>query len=368
MTYYQLTHQEWLKAATSLCPAEKDLYLYLKTLNPFADGELKISVDRIAADLQMHRDTVLRHLRRLREKGWLTYQIHSLIIKFTSQAEETIVQGDTAEVYPEQDSQTIVERSNDQSERSNDRRERSNDRPNSNQFPEKMDVSADPGFTNNRGLNFKPNNLVKPQDEQSGIGQILGVIEAIGIRANSTIQKTIQRLQGDFGPAAAAKRVELAIESLREQSEKGIVNNPGGFLNAALQRCFTPNNDGYRERKSKEKVGASELAPGRSPSPALTSSPGAASSPALPVPPALDLVALQQECDSLILKGHRLVAAERLQEEIAKGNLNAIRSLLRMRRDWGFKLENNRITSPLQTLGIPPASGSDATDGHSAYP
>lgn len=336
MTYYPLSVQEADKIE-SLCPLASKLFNFIRTRCPFEHSRPSFSVDDLVARYGAHRDTILRLLRELKAIELLPSQLHARILEFGSQVRRRV------ESPVKKPDRPKVERSPRSSEAiQKDRHDLS---PNRNPAPDKGST-----VTNNRSLNLNQNNGETPGNEQGWFGQIFAAIEEAGIRANNTIQTTIHRLHRDFGPAAAAKRVELAIESFREQSEKGNVKNPGGFLNAALRRTFTPNDDGYRERKSKEKFGASQPAPGRSPSPASAApSPGAASSPALPVPPALDLFELQQQCDPLILGGQRSLVAERLQEEIAFGNLNAIRSLLRMRRDWGFNLENNRITSKGQS-------------------
>jgi hypothetical protein len=328
MTYYPLTHQEWLRAI-ELSPAQKDIYLYLKTLNPFPGREIKISVDRLVADLKMHRDTILRHLRKLKEKGWLTYQINSLTIRLNSQPEEQ-----PEEEQPEEEQIQATE------ERSNDRPERSNDLSEKNENPDISTVSADPAVTNNRGLKTLNQTLVKTENEQGGFGQILEAIEKVGIRANYTIQKTIHRLKREFGPAAAARRVELAIEALQEQQQKCLIRNPGGWLNAALLRCFTPNDDGYRERSS-----AAPTAPAAPvPVPAVPTAPAPAPVPVpaapAPVPaPLPDADQLERTCDQLLLQGKRERVLTRLRELISEGYTAEVRSLLALRRDWKFKLK-----------------------------
>lgn len=73
--YYQLTAEELLKVRKELKPAERDILLYLRCLNPFGDRTLDLGVRDLAATLDMVPSTVSRALRVLVEKGWIVLEM-----------------------------------------------------------------------------------------------------------------------------------------------------------------------------------------------------------------------------------------------------------------------------------------------------
>ncbi|MDJ0719083.1 MAG: MarR family transcriptional regulator [Prochloraceae cyanobacterium] len=63
--FLKLTHRDWIETTKGLTGAEIKVLFYLKTLNPFADKEINISVTEIAKDLELSKGTVSKALKRL---------------------------------------------------------------------------------------------------------------------------------------------------------------------------------------------------------------------------------------------------------------------------------------------------------------
>ncbi|MEP0914676.1 hypothetical protein NDI45_27630 [Leptolyngbya sp. GB1-A1] len=70
MTFYQLTGEEWLTVLRQLKPAEIAVLYYLRTLDPFAEGQLDLKVIDIAA-VELSKGTVSKALRSLHDKGFI---------------------------------------------------------------------------------------------------------------------------------------------------------------------------------------------------------------------------------------------------------------------------------------------------------
>ena len=69
--FYPLQNDEYVRACDELTPAQKDIFYYLKTIDPFGDHSMKIDVSEIARRLKLTKDTVYRSLKTLYRLGWL---------------------------------------------------------------------------------------------------------------------------------------------------------------------------------------------------------------------------------------------------------------------------------------------------------
>ena len=79
--HYRLTCDEWLQACTELKPAEMKVLYYLRTLDPWGDKNLDISVTDIADRLKCNKGTVSRALKALDTSGWIELEINSATVK-----------------------------------------------------------------------------------------------------------------------------------------------------------------------------------------------------------------------------------------------------------------------------------------------
>lgn len=62
---------------------------------------------------------------------------------------------------------------------------------------------------------------------------LINEIEAVGVRMNSTIHGLVEK--------APEGVIRAAIKALEERIQSGKVDNPGGFLNFAIRKAWTPN-------------------------------------------------------------------------------------------------------------------------------
>jgi DNA-binding MarR family transcriptional regulator len=69
--HYRLTTTELLAIISDLTPSQKDVLLFLRTINPFGDRALDFNASDIARELGVHRSTVSRALKALVEKGYI---------------------------------------------------------------------------------------------------------------------------------------------------------------------------------------------------------------------------------------------------------------------------------------------------------
>ena len=69
--HYRLTTTELLAIVSDLTPSQKDVLLFLRTINPFGDRALDFNASDIARELGVHRSTVSRALKVLVEKGYI---------------------------------------------------------------------------------------------------------------------------------------------------------------------------------------------------------------------------------------------------------------------------------------------------------
>lgn len=339
MTYYQLSDYEADKASDVLCPTGLRLFLYIRSRCPFDDSKPSFSVNDLAARFKVVRDTILRLLREMKAAGLLPVVLHTRILNVGARVKRLVKRTVKLADQPPQERSP---RSPDEIE--NDRGDRS-----SNSKPSHSKAS---GFTNNRSLKpLKEHGESTPINE-GGIGQLLAAIEAIGARANQTIQREVYRLNREFGFAAAARRVELAIGAVQEQVRKGSVRNIGGLMKRALERQFTPNDDGYKGRSS-----APPAAPPAAPPPSVNPPDANIECSALPptppaAPPRLSSRAktkFQQWVDLHLLEGNRAMVLERLAAAISQGYEQDVSELLMMRRDWKIRLKDFKLIDLIET-------------------
>jgi len=73
--FYPLQTEEHLRAYRELTSTQRDLLYYLKTLDPYGDKPLNISIKGIAAQLDITRFTVSRALKALDAGGWIDLEL-----------------------------------------------------------------------------------------------------------------------------------------------------------------------------------------------------------------------------------------------------------------------------------------------------
>ncbi len=80
-SFYKLTNEEWLRAVHALTESQKDLLLYLRTLDPFGDRELDLGVRELARILGCNASTISRALTVLKEKGYIDLEMVRVRVK-----------------------------------------------------------------------------------------------------------------------------------------------------------------------------------------------------------------------------------------------------------------------------------------------
>jgi hypothetical protein len=79
--FYQLEHAAFLEMRSQLTPAEKDILLYLRTLDPFGDRNLNIGIRETARTLALNPSTVSRAIRVLNAKGYIAVENLSFSVR-----------------------------------------------------------------------------------------------------------------------------------------------------------------------------------------------------------------------------------------------------------------------------------------------
>ena len=98
MGFYKLTKQELLQMR-DLTPSQMVILLYLKTLDPFGEKTLEISVSQIARDLNLTRKTVSKAIDTLHYHGYIHREMtHCLVKVLHRPAPETQTEQDIDEV------------------------------------------------------------------------------------------------------------------------------------------------------------------------------------------------------------------------------------------------------------------------------
>lgn len=186
-----------------------------------------------------------------------------------------------------------------------------NETPDSKGFPGLVDVpirSKDLKEEQNNGTD------INKKEFGTGIEGLFKRLENAGINPNKTIQQTISTLQSNLSAAAALVAVENAISALREQQAQGTVQNPGGFINAALKRNYTANG-AKREAREKRKER----------------------------PPSLNQISMA--VDQAITRGDRVYALSKLQALWSDGWEDQVEELCILRkRDWGFSITEQGVS------------------------
>ena len=79
--HYRVTKDEWLLAWDELKPAEIKVLYYLRTLDPWGDKNLEVSVTDLAKTLNCNKGTVSRALKILNRNGWIDLEITTATVK-----------------------------------------------------------------------------------------------------------------------------------------------------------------------------------------------------------------------------------------------------------------------------------------------
>lgn len=73
--FYALKNEDHLRACRELTPAQRDIFYHLKSLDPYGDRFLNITIIGIARLLKLSRATVSRALKALDNLGWLELEL-----------------------------------------------------------------------------------------------------------------------------------------------------------------------------------------------------------------------------------------------------------------------------------------------------
>lgn len=79
--HYRLTNDEWLDAVHNLKPSERDLLYHLRTLDPFGDRTLDLTVTSLATTLGVNKSTISRALKVLGRKGYIDLEVLAVRVK-----------------------------------------------------------------------------------------------------------------------------------------------------------------------------------------------------------------------------------------------------------------------------------------------
>jgi DNA-binding transcriptional ArsR family regulator len=79
--FYPLTQAEFLKALHELKPAERDLLIYLRILDPFGERTLDLTVTSLAEVLGVHKSTISRALKVLNNMGYISLELTSVRVR-----------------------------------------------------------------------------------------------------------------------------------------------------------------------------------------------------------------------------------------------------------------------------------------------
>lgn len=95
------------------------------------------------------------------------------------------------------------------------------------------------------------------------VAALLQLVREANVNPTKTVEQTILKRLQDDGAAVGAKTVENSISSLKEARAKGMVQNPGGFLVAAIRKGFTANGakKAARSRRYEQSSGKPTQAP-----------------------------------------------------------------------------------------------------------
>lgn len=314
--YYPLTLEEWKANVTSLKPAELKILYYLRTLNPFGDSWIDLTVTDLAEELNLDKSTVSRALRRLASQKVVDLEIQTARIRLLSRAQvlptdnslPTDNFGDrhaTSAIATQQKLSVGNSPVSKPAQGKGSRKAKStNNRSN---LLNNKTIGTGTEADSLRSINSEAISTeisTEAETPQSKATPLFQLITDSGLQINKTIEQAIAELQNSENAASAARSVENALSALTEQRKRGAVRNPGGFFVAALRRGFTPN-EAKKQAKARTK------------------------------PP--DLLHLEMQIGAYLGGGHRNWALNKLQSEWEEYP-NLIKQLVETRPHWGFKV------------------------------
>jgi len=304
--FYPLTPElaKELRAIENMPATAWRLWSYLATFEPFGDEYLELpELTNILAECNLSKPSFYRAIALFHEHDLFDLQPTKMYV--------LNLRGKKIVSEMRQESQ---KRYSESQKRYSESQKREN---------AKNETSDSKGF---QGLANVPNRRTELQREQNngtdvnkkefgtGIEGLFQRLENAGINPNKTIQQTISTLQSNLSAAAALVAVENAISALREQQAQGTVQNPGGFINAALKRNYTAN-DAKREAREKRKERP------------------------------LSLNQISMAVDQAILKGDRSFALAKLQQLWFDGWHDEAEELcISRKRDWGFSITQEGVS------------------------
>ena len=305
--HYPLTNAEWLNAVTELKPAELIVLYHLRTMTPFGDRLVNLGVREMARVLKMNPGTVSRALKRLDVLEYIDLELTQVNVRILSKGvlstDNSVVSG--SEVLSTDNNDDLQTTLAIATQHLNDH---------SDLKPAQGKDSRIGEFTNNKHKDFRKTTTNPPtdpvvRDEQGKIGKLLEMVESVGVKPNKTIQKVLEQAIATYG-SNVERRVELALEAVKEQQQQGSITNIGGLVVNAVRRGYTPNNDVPQPKSTRL--------------------------PAPPTPP--DPIYTSQVIDQALWADDRLWALERLQQLWNEGWHEEIRELCKIRRDWSFRV------------------------------
>jgi DNA-binding Lrp family transcriptional regulator len=82
--FYPLEHEAFKEMRSQLTPAQKDILLYLRTLDPFGDRHLDIGIRELGREMGLSHSTVSRAMEVLRDKGYIEMETTHVRVKIKS--------------------------------------------------------------------------------------------------------------------------------------------------------------------------------------------------------------------------------------------------------------------------------------------
>ena len=87
--FFKLTNKFAIEETKGLSAAEIRILLFLKTLNPFGDRKLALSIESVAEKLDINRSTVSRAFKKLKELGKITIEVIRQVTISTPEVDNT---------------------------------------------------------------------------------------------------------------------------------------------------------------------------------------------------------------------------------------------------------------------------------------
>lgn len=89
--HHRLTNKEWLTTVSQLTFAQVKILYYLKTLDPFGDRKLVLSVSKIGQELSLNKSTVSRGLKKLDSQGLISLDLLQVGVKVNCCPQTTVM-------------------------------------------------------------------------------------------------------------------------------------------------------------------------------------------------------------------------------------------------------------------------------------